>query len=660
MSIEEELKCSCGHCHNHKEEHNHTHSHNHEHNHKHEEDKKTILKKIIISFILFIIGLIIQNINTKIDYQLKQYIFGFFYLVAFLLCGKNVVINAIKNIKTKDFFDEQLLMTLASFGAIYLKEFPEAVAIMLFYQIGEFFQDYAVDKSKNSITSLIKQRPQTANVLNENKIQKVNIENVQIGQIILVKPGEIIPIDGIVTKGESFTNNSSLTGENVPVRVNINSQVFSGTINTTGVLEIKTTKLSKDSAAEKIIQLIQEASTKKTKSELFIKKFAKIYTPIVVILALLIILIPGFITNEWNTWLYRGLTFLVVSCPCALVISIPLSYFAGIGYASKKGILIKGSINIDNLSKIKTIAFDKTGTLTKGIFEVQDVHSKSLTKEQLLTIAAHAEKYSNHPISKSLQNAHNKECCNNLNLKDFTELSGKGIKVILNNKEILAGNSKLMDEFNIKNYENCKQKDYGTIIHIAIDNEYAGHILINDKIKEQSQNTVKELKKLGINKIAILSGDDKTAVEEIAKELEIKEVYSNLLPKDKVSKIEELISSTNGKVAFTGDGINDAPVLKRADVGIAMGALGSDAAIQASDIVIMKDELNKIPLSIKISKKTLRTVYQNIVFSISVKVLIIILASFGIANMWTAVFGDVGVSFIAIINSTKILFNRKE
>ena len=570
-----------------------------------------------------------------------------------------IILKAIRNIIRGKVFDEHFLMSIATIGAFIIGEFPEAVAVMLFYQIGELFQSYAVDKSRKSIVALMDIRPDYANIKKDGDIVKVDPDDVKIDDIIVVKPGEKVPLDGIVIKGNSYVDTKALTGESVPRKIEQNDEILSGFINQKGVLEIKVTKEFENSTVSKILDLVENASSKKSKSENFITKFAKYYTPIVVIIALIIAFVPPFILNmgEFNDFLYRALTFLVVSCPCALVISIPLGFFGGIGGASKLGILVKGSNYLEALQKAEIVVFDKTGTLTKGVFEVQEINSFDIKKEKLLEYATYAEYYSNHPISISLKNKYNKKI-DKERIKDIKELSGNGIVAIIDSTEVIIGNKKIMNNFNIK-YEEVEKQ--GTILYIAIDKKYVGYIVISDKIKDDAKDTIKGLKKNNIKKTVMLTGDIKKVGESVAKEIDIDEVYTELLPDDKVKKVEKLLKekSEKSKLVFVGDGINDAPVLAMSDIGIAMGGLGSDAAIEAADIVIMNDEISKILTAIKISKKTMKIVVENIVFAIGVKVIVLILAAFGISTMWEAVFADVGVSVIAILNSLRMLNVKK-
>lgn len=612
--------------------------------------KKTTTK-IIIAFILFIIALTINFPNEWINKVI--------YIISYAIIGLEIVWRAIKNIIKGKVFDEHFLMTIATIGAFAIGEFPEAVAVMLFYQIGELFQSYAVNKSRKSIASLMDIRPDFANLKRNKQIIKVNPEEVKIGESIIVKPGEKIPLDGVIIEGSSMIDTSALTGESIPRQVKINEEVLSGCINQNGLLTIKVTKEFGESTVSKILDLVENASNKKSKSENFISKFAKYYTPIVVITAVILAFIPPFILKmgTFTDWLYRALTFLVVSCPCALVMSIPLGFFGGIGGASKIGVLIKGSNYLEALSKTEIVVFDKTGTLTQGVFEVQKIETIETSKEELIKLTAHAESYSNHPIAISVKKAYGKEINNNI-IEKIEEISGMGITAKIDGKDILVGNDKLMKEKEI-NYTKCNE--IGTILYVAIQNKYSGYIVISDKIKQDSKKTIEELKKNNIKKTIMLTGDKKEVGEIVAKQLGIDAVYTELLPNEKVEKMEKLLQekTTTGKLAFVGDGINDAPVLALSDIGIAMGGLGTDAAIEASDIVIMTDEPLKIVDAIKISKKTMRIVKQNIVFAISIKVAVLILSAFGLSTMWEAVFADVGVSVIAILNSLRALKTKK-
>ena len=570
-----------------------------------------------------------------------------------------IIIKAIKNIFKGEVFDEHFLMAVATIGAFAIGEFPEAVAVMLFYQIGELFQDYAVDKSKESITNLMDIRPDVAVVKRNGKLETLKPETVKIGEEIVVKPGEKIPLDGTIIDGSSMLDTSALTGESVPRSAKIGEKVLSGCINQSGVLTIKVEKEFGESTVSKILDLVENASNKKSKSENFITKFAKIYTPTVVGIAILLAIIPPVLLKwgSFSEWLERALTFLVVSCPCALVISIPLGFFGGIGGASRKGVLIKGSNYLELLSKTDIFVFDKTGTLTEGVFEVQKINPVDISEEELLKIAAYAESYSNHPISASIKKAYQKEINQEI-IEKTEEISGKGIISQIENKTVVIGNNKIMQEKGIE-YKKCN--DIGTILYVAINNKFEGSIVIADKIKEDAKQTIQGLKRNNVSKTVMLTGDKKEIAEKVAKQIEIDEVYTDLLPDQKVEKVEELIKqkTEKGKLAFVGDGINDAPVLAISDIGIAMGGLGSDAAIEAADIVIMNDKPSKILEAIKISNKTMRIVKQNIIFAISVKILVLILGACGIATMWEAVFADVGVSFIAILNSLRALGIKK-
>lgn len=603
--------------------------------------------KIITSLILFVVALIINFNNELIN--------NILYIIAYIIVGFEIIGKAIRNILKGKVLDENFLMSIATIGAFLIGEFPEAVAVMLFYQIGELFQDYAVDKSRKSISNLMDIRPDFANVYRDGKVRKVNPSDVKIGEVIVIKPGEKIPLDGYVIEGKSSLDTKALTGESLPREVEKDSQILSGSININGVIKVKVTKEYSESTVSKILDLVENASSKKSKSENFITKFAKYYTPIVVITALFLAVIPPLVIQDasFSDWIYRALSFLVVSCPCALVISIPLSFFGGIGGASKKGILIKGSNYLEALANTEIVVFDKTGTLTKGTFKVQQIHSVEISKEELLRIAAYSENYSNHPISLSVKDAYNKEI-DESKITKTKELAGMGVIAQIEGKNVIVGNEKLMTEENIA-FTKCKE--VGTILYVAIDRKYVGYILISDEIKQDSIKAIKDLKKNNIKKTVMLTGDKKEAGENVAKKLGLDKVYTELLPDGKVEKLESLLKekSKNGKLAFVGDGINDAPVLALADIGIAMGGLGSDAAIEAADVVLMTDEPSKIVDAIKLSKKTLRIVKENIIFAIFVKVLILILSAFGLSTMWQAVFADVGVSIIAIVNALRAL-----
>ena len=608
--------------------------------------------KIIISAILFVLALVIPFSNEWINNGL--------FIISYLVVGFEILKKAVRNIFRGKVFDENFLMAVATIGAFAIGEFPEAIAVMLFYQVGELFQSYAVDKSRKSIASLMDIRPDYANIEKDGKIEKVDPDEVKIGDIIIVKTGEKIPLDGVVVEGTSSLDTMALTGESVPRVVKTEDEVLSGCINKDGLLKIRVTKEFGESTVSKILDLVENASSKKSKSENFITKFAKYYTPTVVIIAVLLAFIPPIILKDFSTfsvWLYRALSFLVVSCPCALVISIPLSFFGGIGGASKMGILIKGSNYLEALANTETVVFDKTGTLTEGIFEVQDIYAEGIEKDELLRIVAHAENYSNHPIAKSVKKAYNKEIDENI-IKNPQELSGKGIWAKIDEKDILVGNEKLMVEEKI-DFKKCDE--VGTILYVAIDKKYVGYVLIADKIKQDSPKTIRELKAMNIKETVMLTGDKKEVGEYVAKKLNIDKVYTELLPDGKVEKVEELLKqkSEKGKLVFVGDGINDAPVLTIADIGVAMGGLGSDAAIEAADIVIMTDETSKISKAINLSKKTMRIVRENIIFAIFVKIAVLVLTAFGASTMWEAVFADVGVSVIAIINALRMLNIKK-
>lgn len=608
--------------------------------------------KIIISAILFVLALVITFSNEWINNGL--------FIISYLVVGFEILKKAVRNIFRGKVFDENFLMAVATIGAFAIGEFPEAVAVMLFYQVGELFQSYAVDKSRKSIASLMDIRPDYANIEKDGKVEKVDPDEVKIGDIIIVKTGEKIPLDGVIIEGRSSLDTMALTGESVPRVVKTEDEVLSGCINKDGLLKIRVTKEFGESTVSRILDLVENASSKKSKSENFITKFAKYYTPTVVIIAVLLAFIPPIILKDFSTfsvWLYRALSFLVVSCPCALVISIPLSFFGGIGGASKMGILIKGSSYLEALANTETVVFDKTGTLTEGIFEVQDIYAEGIEKDELLRIVAHAENYSNHPIAKSVKKAYNKEIDENI-IKNPQELSGKGIWARIDEKDILVGNEKLMLEEKI-DFKKCDE--VGTILYVAIDKKYVGYVLIADKIKQDSSKTIRELKAMNIKETVMLTGDKKEVGEYVAKKLNMDKVYTELLPDGKVEKVEELLKqkSEKGKLVFVGDGINDAPVLTISDIGVAMGGLGSDAAIEAADIVIMTDETSKISKAINLSKKTMRIVRENIIFAIFVKIAVLVLTAFGASTMWEAVFADVGVSVIAIINALRMLNIKK-
>lgn len=594
------------------------------------------------------------------------------YLIPYLVIGYDILIKAFKGIKNRQPFDESLLMAVATIGAIAIAiysevadhengDYVEAIAVMLFYQIGEWFQSYAVGKSRRNISDLMDIRPDYANIEIGGKLEQIDPDEVEIGSVIIVQPGEKVPIDGIVIEGESTLNTSALTGESLPRDAQEGDEIISGCINMTGVLKIRTTKEFGESTVSKILDLVENASSRKSKSEDFITKFARVYTPAVVYSAIALAVLPPIvrmfvmgIPAEWGIWIYRALTFLVISCPCALVISIPLSFFAGIGGASNAGVLVKGSNYLETLSQTKCVVFDKTGTLTQGVFEVNEVHHNEMDREQLLEYAALAESASSHPISKSLQRAYGKEI-DRSRVTDIRELSGNGVMAKVDGIDVAAGNSKLMDRLGVK-WIDCHQA--GTIIHMAVDGHYAGHIVISDIEKPHAKEAIQALKKAGVEKTVMLTGDSRRVAEHVAADLGIDEVHAELLPADKVSEVEEILKKNTGKgkLAFVGDGINDAPVLSRADIGIAMGAMGSDAAIEAADIVLMDDDPIKISKAIRISRKCLRIVYENIWFAIGIKLICLVLGAVGIANMWLAIFADVGVMIIAVLNAIRALF----
>ena len=614
--------------------------------------QKKMLTRIIIAAVLLVILSFLP-----VDGYLKMAL----YMVPYLVIGYDILKKAWKGILNKQVFDENFLMAVATIGAIVLGDYKEGVAVMLFYQIGELFQSYAVGKSRRNISELMDIRPDYANIEVDGNLEQVDPDEVEIGTIIVVQPGEKVPIDGIVTEGKSTLNTSALTGESVPRDISVGEEVISGCINLSGVLKIQTTKEFGESTVSKILDLVENSSSKKSKSENFISKFAKYYTPAVCYGALALAILPPLVrllfmgaSPEWGDWIYRALTFLVISCPCALVISIPLSFFAGIGGASNQGVLVKGSNYLETLSQTKCVVFDKTGTMTRGVFEVSGIHHNEMEDARLLEYAALAECSSSHPISKSLQKAYNKSIDRN-RVTDIEEISGHGVVAKVDGITVAAGNEKLMEKLGIS-YVSCSH--VGTIVHLALDGKYAGHILISDVIKPHAKEAIKELKKAGVTKTVMLTGDRKNVADAVASELGIKEVYSELLPADKVTKVEELLANKEekDKLAFVGDGINDAPVLSRADIGIAMGALGSDAAIEAADIVLMDDDPLKISKAIKIAKKCIRIVYENIYFAIGIKVLCLILGALGIANMWMAIFADVGVMVIAVLNAIRTLF----
>lgn len=607
---------------------------------------KKRLWRIIIAALVFIVALLINNIEWL---QIAMFV------ISYIIAGGDIVKRAVTNILRGKVFDENFLMSVATIGAFLIGEYPEGIAVMLFYQVGELFQSYAVDKSRRSIADAMDIRPDYANVKRGDEVIKIDPDEVQIGDIIVIKPGERVPLDGKVIEGNSMVDTSALTGESVPREVEVGHEILSGCININGVITAEVTKEYGESTVSKILDLVENASSKKSQSEQFITRFARYYTPIVVILAVFIAIIPPLVIEgaTFSDWIYRALAFLVVSCPCALVVSIPLSFFGGIGGASRKGILVKGSNYLEALAETEIIVFDKTGTLTKGVFNVQEVHPKGVSREELLELTAYAESYSNHPISSSLKQAYGKEIDNG-RISDVEEISGHGVIATVDGKKVMAGNIKLMKKKNIAYFDG---ELIGTVVHVAVDNQYAGYIVIADEVKPDSAQAIMELKAANIKQTVMLTGDNKNVGSKVAKELGLDKVYAELLPADKVEKLEELFlkKSKKGKLAFVGDGINDAPVLARADIGIAMGGLGSDAAIEAADIVIMTDEPSKIATAIKISKKTLKIASQNTVFAIGIKIIVLILSAFGITTMWAAIFADVGVTIIAVLNAFRAL-----
>ena len=697
--------CEC-HEHEHEEHddhcecHHHGHSHGgcscgcgHEHGHHHhdgdDEGGELSIGQLIFAAVLFILGLVIEHLPLeawltsipKID-LIHKALCMVLYFVAYIITGKDIVIGAVSNMIHGELMDEAFLMSVSSIGAILLGKYEEAVAIMILYQVGEKFEDYAVDKSRDSIEEIAKLRPDHATVKVGTETREVNPDEVETDSVIIVKPGDRIPIDGVVVDGESFVDTSALTGESIPRRVSIGDEVLSGSINKQGVLEIRTTRHAGDSALSRILNLVENATENKTKSEQFVTRFARVYTPIVVYSAIALAIIPSLIIGftsgnwawqeTWSTWVYRALMFLVVSCPCAIVISIPLSFCGGITAAARKGILIKGSVYLETLGHTKTAVFDKTGTLTKGNFVVTHIHATdpAITETELLALATHTEMFSTHPISASLKAAHHDKCCDQVKLENIEEISGKGIKALVNGKQVLAGNTKLMEQFGI-DYNECVEHQDGTVIHVASEGKYSGHIVISDEIKDDSAQTVEGLHKIGVENVVMLTGDNERAAHTVAAKLGLKKAYGQLLSADKLAKVEELLADLrkpgkNGKegkkrgtLIFTGDGINDAPVLARADAGIAMGAMGSDAAIEAADIIIMEDKPSKIVDGIKISRRTLRVVYENLYGALGIKGAILLLSALGISNMWIAVFGDVGVTILAVLNSLRLLRKQK-
>jgi Zn2+/Cd2+-exporting ATPase len=646
--VKHKLSVHKKHDHNHEDEHEHHDAHEHDHHtHEHGEGSKSELIKLGVGAVIYFAAVLLK---------LPQVFELALFLISYVLIGGEVLLRALKNIGRGQVFDENFLMSIATVGAFAIGEYPEGVAVMLFYQIGELFQDMAVDRSRKSIASLMDIRPDYANLKVDNEIKKVSPEEVGVGDIIIVKPGEKVPLDGKIIEGKSMLDTSALTGESIPRSVEVGDNVLGGFINKNGVLTVEVAKEFGESTVAKILDLVQNAGSKKAPTENFITKFARYYTPIVVLSAAALAFIPPLILEgaTFSQWIYRALVFLVVSCPCALVVSIPLGFFGGIGGASKNGILIKGGNYLEALYNVETVVFDKTGTLTKGVFKVTDIKPYGeFSEDELIGFAAYAEAYSNHPIAVSIMNFYGKEITKEI-IADYTEISGHGINVIIEGRAVLAGNAKLMKRENIKYAE---IDSIGTIVHIAVDNIYAGYIVISDQIKEDSAKAISELKALGVKRVVMLTGDNKAVADRVAKELNIDEVFSELLPDGKVEMVERLEAekSPKGKLVFVGDGINDAPVLARADIGIAMGGVGSDAAIEAADVVIMTDEPSKIASAIKLAKRTRSIVMQNIIFALGVKIVILILGAFGIATMWEAVFGDVGVALIAVLNAMRAM-----
>ena len=617
--------------------------------------QKKMLTRIIIAFALIVV-LSLLPIDGYLEFAL--------YMIPYLVIGYDILKKAFKGIRNKQVFDENFLMAVATIGAILLRDYKEGTAVMLFYQIGELFQSYAVGRSRRNISELMDIRPDYANIEKDGKLEKVDPDEVEIGSVIVVQPGEKVPIDGVIVEGSTTLNTSVLTGESLPRNAKPGDEIISGCINMTGVLKIRTTKEFGESTVSKILELVENSSSRKSKSENFISKFARYYTPAVCYGALALAILPPLVSMgilhtapQWGQWIYRALTFLVISCPCALVISIPLSFFAGIGGASNAGVLVKGSNYLETLAQTKYVVFDKTGTLTKGVFEVAGVHHNTMEQEKILEYAALAESFSTHPISRSLKNAYGKEIDQN-RVTEVEEISGNGVTAKVDGISVAVGNTKLMKRIGVEAVE-CHE--VGTVIHVAIDGAYAGHILISDVPKPTSKDAIADLKQNGIKETVMLTGDIDRVAQQVAKELGVDRVYSELLPADKVSRVEELLAGKNEKekLAFVGDGINDAPVLSRADIGIAMGALGSDAAIEAADVVLMDDDPMKIVKAIRIAKKCMRIVYENIYFAIGIKVICLILGALGIANMWVAIFADVGVMVLAVLNAIRTLFVKK-
>ena len=642
----------CEHCHEHHEHHEHEHEHEHHHHHHGEEEEgHGRLIKIIVAAVLLAVAVVIEK---KTDWATWQYLLLF--LVPYLVVGWDTLKEAAEGLFEGEALSEDFLMSIATLGALGIgfmpgaeTQFPEAVFVMLFFQVGELFEELAEGRSRKSISHLMDIRPDTAHVERDGKLETVKPEEVSVGEVILIQPGEKVPMDGIVLEGNSSLDTVALTGESVPRSIREGDEILSGCVNQSGVLKVKTTKAFGESTASRILDLVENAASAKSKSESFITKFARVYTPIVVALAVLVAVVPGLITGEWATWIYRGLLFLVVSCPCALVISVPLTFFGGLGGASRKGILVKGSNLLDKLSQVKTVVFDKTGTLTEGVFEVTAVHPEVIDQTELLHLAAHVERHSTHPIAMALRNAYPNEA-DECQVEGIKETAGHGVIAQVNGKRVAVGNSKLMEAEGAA-WHPCEHS--GTIIHVAIDGVYAGHIVISDRIKADAAEGIQALKAAGVNQTVMLTGDQESVAAAVAQTLGVDEYHAQLLPADKVTEVEKLLS--RGTLAFVGDGINDAPVLTRADVGIAMGALGSDAAIEAADVVLMDDKPSKIATAIRIARHTIGIAKQNIVFAIGIKVLVLILATLGLATMWMAVFADVGVTVLAVLNAMRAL-----
>ncbi len=649
--IHEDHKHACEHCEHEHHHHEHEHEHHHHHHGEEEEEGHGRLVKVIAAAVLLAIAVIIEKYT---DWATWQYLLLF--LVPYLVVGWDTLKEAAEGLAHGEALSEDFLMSVATLGALGIgfmpgaeTQFPEAVFVMLFFQVGELFEEVAEGRSRKSISHLMDLRPDIAHVQSGDTFKDVKPEEVETGSVILVKPGEKVPMDGVVLEGHSSLDTVALTGESVPRSVHEGDEILSGCVNQSGVLKVKTTKAFGDSTAAKILDLVENAAASKSRSESFITRFARVYTPIVVALAVLVAVVPGLITGEWATWIYRGLMFLVVSCPCALVISVPLTFFGGLGGASRKGILIKGSNLMDQLSKLHTVVFDKTGTLTEGVFEVTAVHPEVIGETELLHLAAHVERHSTHPIAMALRNAYPNEQ-DDCTVEGIEETAGHGIIATVNGKKVAVGNSKLMDKLGAA-WHPCEHS--GTIIHVAIDGVYAGHIVISDRIKADAAEGVAALKAAGVSKTVMLTGDQESVAAAVASALKVDEFHAQLLPADKVSEVEKLLPQ--GTLAFVGDGINDAPVLTRADVGIAMGALGSDAAIEAADVVLMDDKPSKIAEAVRIARRTLAIARQNIIFAIGIKVLVLVLATLGLATMWMAVFADVGVTVLAVLNAMRAL-----